>query len=476
MKSSDAPPRGTSTKPHNDRRANAQGKSPARAAPAGFAARQLAKRVLAAVIDKRRPFEEALEVALADGSPSIDARDRAFARLIIATVLRRHGELAAVLKSFLAKPLPESRGDLSLILLSAAAQLLILETPPHAAISMAVDQCHADPHARHFAGLANAVLRRVATEGPTRLAGLDAVELNIPAWMLKRWRSHYGPEMARQIGQACLREAPLDISLKSAPDDGPDDWAARLSGHLLPTGSIRLAAAGRIEDLPGFAEGAWWVQDAAAALPARLFGNVAGLEIADLCAAPGGKTAELVAAGARVTAIEQSAERAGRLEDNLQRLHLEARIVVTDAISWQPERLYDGVLLDAPCTSTGTLRRHPDILHLKRAADVAQLAALQSRLLDNAARLVKPSGLLVYCTCSLEPEEGEHQIASFLARTPDFVRVPLVASEHGIAAEWITPEGDLRTLPVHMPHAEARLSGMDGFFASRLRRCARPEH
>ncbi len=465
MTATGAPPRGKSNNPQSDRKSHSKGRGPARPAPAGFAARQLAARVIGSVIEQRRPFEDALARASAETS-DIEPRDRAFARLIISTVLRRHGELTAVLKTFLTKPLPDSRGELWPILLSASAQLVMLETPPHAAISMAVDQCHADPHARHFAGLANAVLRRVATEGPKILAGLDAVTLNIPAWMLKRWSAHYGPERARQIGQACLREAPLDISFKSSPDG----WAERLSARLLPTGSIRLAAGGRIEDLPGYAEGSWWIQDAAAALPARLLGDVTGLDVADLCAAPGGKTAELVSAGAHVTAVEQSADRAERLKENLKRLALDAGVVVADATAWQPGRLFDAVLLDAPCTSTGTLRRHPDILHLKRIADVAQLAALQTKLLDSAARLVKPGGLLVYCTCSLEPEEGEHQIRGFLMRSNAFERVPLTNGEHGMAAEWISPDGDLRTLPTHLPHADPLLSGMDGFFACRLRR------
>lgn len=471
MTATGAPPRGKSAKAPGGGRPPRQGQGPnagrtAGPPSAGLAARQLAVRVIAAVIEQHRPLEEALASASRGENDGLEARDRAFARLIIATAVRRHGELGAVLKTFLAKPLPERRGALWPILLSAAAQLLMLETPPHAAISMAVDQCRADPHAQHFTGLANAVLRRVATEGSAILAVLDAVASNIPPWMLKRWREHYGHDLAHRIAEACLREAPLDISCKSAPEA----WAKRLSGLALPTGSIRLAAAGRIEDLAGYAEGAWWVQDAAAALPARLFGAVAGLDVADLCAAPGGKTAELAAGGARVTSVEQSGERAKRLTENLARLSLNAEIVVADAAAWQPGRTFDAVLLDAPCTSTGTIRRHPDILHLKRETDVAQLAEIQARLIANAAGLVKPGGLFVYCTCSLEPEEGEGQISTFLDRSSGFERVPLTAGESGLAAEWISKAGDLRTLPVHLPHADPAFSGMDGFFACRLRR------
>jgi 16S rRNA (cytosine967-C5)-methyltransferase len=235
---------------------------------------------------------------------------------------------------------------------------------------------------------------------------------------------------------------------------------------------VRLEAGGRIEDLEGYSEGAWWVQDAAAALPARLLGNVEGLAVADLCAAPGGKTAELVAAGAAVTAVDVSEARLARLRSNLERLNLKAELVAADAADWKPNRSFDAVLLDAPCTSTGIIRRHPDILRLKHPGDVAALAEAQLRLLDNAARLVRPGGALVYCTCSLEPEEGPEQIARFLARTPGLVRLPIRAGEAGVEAEWLTPEGDLRTFPFHMPHERPQLSGMDGFYAARLTRSA----
>ena len=437
-----------------------------RSAP-GFDARQLAVRVISSVLDDRRPFEEAFDKALQiESLAALEPRDRAFARLIVATVLRRRGEFEAVLKPLIDKPLPERRGRLSSILLSATAQLLALDTPPHAAISLAVDQCRTDRDARRFDKLVNAVLRRVATEGPATLKSLDGAALNVPGWMSRRWRTHYGETDARRIAECSLIEAPLDLSVKS----DAVVWATRLNGVVLPTGSVRLSGGGRIEDLPGYAEGTWWVQDAAAALPARLFGDVTGLEIADLCAAPGGKTAELAAAGAKVTAVDQYSDRLVRTRENLKRLSLRADVIQADVSEWAPGRTFDGVLLDAPCTSTGTIRRHPDILHLKREADVATLARLQSRLLYNAGRLVKPGGLLIYCTCSLEPEEGEAQIAGFLARTPGFAIEPLSPGESGIDAAWITDTGHLRTLPLHLQSATADHGGMDGFFAARLRR------
>lgn len=431
----------------------------------GLAARQLAVVLISAVMNERRALDDALAVSLSSRTfADIETRDRGFARLIAATVLRRHGELSAVVQTFLDKPLPERRGRLMPILMSAAAQLLLLGTPPHAAISQAVDQCRLDRDAQRFDKLTNAVLRRVAEKGAGVLATLNAVELNVPAWLLRRWQSEYGMETARAIAATSLREAPLDLSLKSP---GAGD---ALGGIILPTGSVRLDAHGRIEDLPGYDHGDWWVQDAAAALPARLLGDVAGLDVADLCCAPGGKTAELAAAGARVTSVEVSNSRLKRVEENLKRLQLEATLIAADATAWAPGRTFDAVLLDAPCTATGTIRRHPDILHLKRETDIAALAEVQRRLLDNAARLVKTGGTLVFCTCSLEPEEGIAQVEGFLGRRPEFSRSPIQAGEAGIAAEWVTAGGDLRTLPTHLALEKPELSGMDGFFAARLRR------
>lgn len=431
------------------------------AAPAGLPAREAAVRLIAAVLDEGHSFDAAVAKELK--ATSLPPRDRALARLIAATVLRRLGELEAVLQSFLEKPLPK-RGRLWPILLSGAAQLLFLATPPHAAVGLAVEQARADRLARRYDKLVNALLRRVAREGAAVLEGRDAVRLDIPEWLFKRWVATYGGSDARRIAQASLTEAPLDLSVKSAPEG----WAKRLGGFTLPTDTVRLSAGGRIEDLDGYADGAWWVQDAAAALPARLLGRVAGRSVADLCAAPGGKTAQLAAAGADVTAVDLAEARLTRLRANLARLQFNAHIIEADAATWAPGRTFDAVLLDAPCTSTGTIRRHPDILRLKRADDVAALAGLQARLLDNAVRLVAPGGTLIYCTCSLEPEEGVQQIEALLARAPLFARAPIAPGECGIPAEWITPEGDLRTLPFHLPLDRPELSGLDGFYAARL--------
>ena len=435
--------------------------------PPGYQPRAASVRIIAAVLQQRRALDDAVELAFAAaGAGGMEARDRGFARAIAMTVLRRQGELEAVVNTFLGKPLPERTGLLWPILLGASAQLLCLETPPHAAISLAVDQARADTQARRFDRLVNAVLRKVATEGPERLKSLDGARLNIPAWLWARWEAAYGADTARAIASASLTEPALDLSVKS----DPAGWAARLGGVALATGSVRVKAHGRIEELDGYAGGEWWVQDAAAALPGRLLGDVAGRAVADLCAAPGGKTAELAAAGAKVTAVELSGVRLVRLRENLARLKLSADVVEADAATWAPGRTFDAVLLDAPCTATGTIRRHPDILRLKRDRDIAQLAALQTKLLANAARLVSPGGVLVYCSCSLEPEEGANQITAFLGANPGFTREAVQASEIGGLDEAITPDGDLRTLPFHLANDDPALSGLDGFFAARLRR------
>ncbi|MFM1815252.1 MAG: hypothetical protein RLZ98_1947 [Pseudomonadota bacterium] len=437
--------------------------------PAGYGAREFAVRLIHDVIQRGILFDETLSRWGSDERfGKLEPRDRAFARLLSATALRRHGQIADVLRRFIEKPLPEARGRLTAILHAAAAHLLFLEGAPHAVINLAVEQCKRDRQAARFAKLANAVLRRAANEGPAIVAAQDAAALNVPRWLLERWSETYGAELAREIATASLREAALDLSVKT----DPAAWAQKLGATLLATGSLRLAGAGQIEALAGYAEGAWWVQDAAAALPARLIGDVRGLEIADLCAAPGGKTAELVAARAVVTAVDSSAARLGRLASNLARLGLEAELVEADAARWDPGRLFDAVLLDAPCTATGTIRRHPDLLHLKSADDIPRLAELQAQLLERAARLVKPGGRLVYCTCSLEPEEGPAQVTAFLDRHPDFQRLVPAPSVHGLDPAWLTAAGELRTLPCHMPLAPPLDGGMDGFYAALLQRSA----
>lgn len=448
-------------------------------------ARIAAAELLVAVMDRGRPLDE----ALAD-TPSFNAlegRDRAFARALVTAGLRRLGGLNAVLSRFLERPLPESATLARALLHLGAAQLLVLGTPAHAAVGETVEAATATRQARGFAKLMNAVLRRVAREGGDILAALPP-GADLPAWLYTRWRATYG-EDAPRIARALLTEPPLDLTVK----ENAAAWTERLNGVQTPTGSVRLlplagrglggegrvgapefadegatarpspAPQGRglVEQLPGFAEGAWWVQDAAAALPARMLGDVAGKRVLDLCAAPGGKTLQLAAAGARVTAVDKSPARLERLRANLARTKLEADVICADALTFSAEP-FDAVLLDAPCTSTGTLRRHPDVAWLRRPTDVRALADMQSRLIASAAALLKPGAPLVYAVCSLEPEEGPGVVAEALRN--GWGRAPLHRGDMPGADMFLTDAGDLHTHPAHWPE----IGGLDGFYAARL--------
>ncbi len=427
----------------------------------GFAVRRLAADIVEGVLRRHRALDELIE---ASGElATFDDRDRSLTRALVGTVLRRLGTLRHLLGVLLERGLPPQAPRVETTLLIGAAQILFLEVPDHAAVDLAVRLAQADRHAARFSGLVNAVLRHVAREGAARLAALDTATLDTPAWLMARWTETYGAAAAHAVAAANSREPALDLTVKS----DAAGWAAKLNGRVLPTGSVRTIAHGAVTALPGFAEGAWWVQDAAAALPVHFFGDVHGRRVADLCAAPGGKTAQLAAAGAVVTAVDRAPARLRRLRDNLARLALQADLVCADAVEWTAEP-FDAVLLDAPCSSTGTIRRHPDVAWLKSAADITKLAGVQRRLLDRAVALVKPGGTLIYCTCSLEREENENIVADLLARDDSVRRVPLAAADVFGRHEFITANGDLRTLPCHFPDADSRLAGLDGFYAARL--------
>lgn len=389
----------------------------------------------------------------------LEGRDRAFARLLLATALRRLGQIDALLDHCLEKPLVPNAWVVRDILRLSAVQLLFLDTPAHAAVNSGVALVRAAGW-DGLAGLANAVLRRIAREGRTLAADQDASLLNTPAWLWNAWKSAYGEAETRAIAAAHLAEVPLDLTVKS----DPEGWAVRLGGDMLPSGTVRCRDAGAVENLPGYAEGEWWVQDFAAAIPARLLGEVAGERVVDLCAAPGGKTAQLVAAGAQVTALDRSARRMRRLTENLIRLGYQADTAVAEADAWVPPGPVDAVLLDAPCSATGTIRRHPDAPYLKKPEDIVVFTATQDRLLAAALNLLPARGRLVYAVCSLQPEEGPQRIAALLGAGAPVRRVPITPDEVGGLAELIAPEGDLRTFPFHL----AERGGMDAFFAARL--------
>ncbi len=431
--------------------------------PPGMTARVAAARAVAEAVTHVRPLDERFAADLSLRGAGVDPRDAALARSIATVALRRLGTIRRALAERLDKGMPKRSGMLEWTLVVAAAQILFLDAPDHAAVDLAVRAARADMASAPFAGLANAVLRGIAREREAILAASDPLDDDTPPWLAARWRATYGDATARAIAAAHRAEPTLDISVKS----DPAGWAKRLGGLVLPTGSVRLDSHQAVVDLDGYAEGEWWVQDAAAALPARLLNARAGMRVADLCAAPGGKAMELAAAGASVTTIDRSAERLKMLAANFERLKLHSEVVVADALNFDAPP-FDAVLLDAPCTATGTIRRHPDVAWIKRPSDLAQLVRLQAQLLDKAIALTKPGGVLVYCTCSLEPEEGDAQVAALLRRNPDVRRLAVEANEIGGLAECLTPSGDLRTLPCHLWGEDPRRSGLDGFFAARL--------
>ena len=420
-------------------------------------ARQVALDLIGAVMRRKRSLDDAIEDNPAMAELSV--RDRAFARLLVATVLRRLGQIDALIADCLNTPLAPRAAIVHDVLRLGIAQLMFLRTPPHAAVATSVDLAHARGFLSHK-GLVNAVLRRLSVEGPERVERQDAARLNTPEWLWRSWCRAYGEELAHAIATAHLKEAPLDLTLRAEDEI----WCEKLGATKLPTGSLRRAAGGSVTALPGYAEGAWWIQDAAASLPVRLFNGITGRQVVDLCAAPGGKTAQLASAGAHVTAIDRSARRLDRLVTNLNRLGMPVSAVAADALTWRPDEPVDAVLLDAPCTATGAIRRHPDVPHLKQPEDVARLAVVQENLLRAAVEMLRPGGTLVYCTCSLEPEEGSERVEALLRSGAPIERQPLDPGEIAAPAEWVTSAGDLRTLPCHL----SEYDGLDGFYAARL--------
>jgi 16S rRNA (cytosine967-C5)-methyltransferase len=435
----------------------------------GLQARAAAAKILAAVVDRKLPLDGALDHE--HGNPAYKALqedDRALVRAILNTTLRHLPRIEAAIGSLLDSPLPDGARALQHVLSVAAAQILYLDVPDHAAVDIAVEQANNDPRSRRFAKLVNAVLRRLGREKADILRQIESIPA-MPAWFLERLEQAYGSDAARAISDSQLLPAAIDLSVKS----DAQAWAEKLNGVVLPTHGIRLATfEGGIPSLKGFEDGAWWVQDAAASIPAQLFGDLTGKRVADLCAAPGGKTAQLVLAGGTVTAVEQSENRIKRLRSNLDRLGLSAETVAADLTQYAPDELFDAILLDAPCSSTGTTRRHPDVLWTKGPDDIAKLAALQERLLRHALTLLKVGGTIVFSNCSLDPSEGEEVIARVLADTPAVERTAIDPKRWPGLEQAITSAGEFRTTPDMLAMPSGFAPGLDGFYAAVLRRVA----
>lgn len=439
----------------------ADGTKPRNAQGAGIVPRRAAVQLLSSIVDEGRSLDTGLE---SDDSPfgPLQPQDRSFARAIASMALRRRGQIQAALDGLMQRKLPARSGSMRAIMEVAAAQILFLDVPDHAAVSTALELADGDAKARHFKPLANGVLRNLARQREAILAAQDAPRQNTPDWLWRRWSEAFGDDAVRAIGETHLSEPPLDVTVKS----NASAWADRLGGVALPTGTVRLKARGRIEALAGYDEGSWWVQDFAAALPARLLGEVRGKRVLDLCAAPGGKTAQLASAGAIVTAVDIAESRMRRLKANLDRLDLEADCVVADATAFQSDVPYDAVLVDAPCSATGTIRRHPDIPWVKTEVDLGALIAAQRKLIANGISLARPGASIVFATCSLQPEEGKEQADWALAGHP-ISSSPIIAAETaGVEDHWVS-KGWLRTLPYFSPDLNVG-GGMDGFFAARF--------
>ena len=428
----------------------------------GLDARIAAAKILAAVVDRKTPLDGMLDAE--HGNPAFKAlseADRGLVRAILQSALRHLPRIEAILSSLLDSPLPEGARSLHHLFVVAAAQMLYLDVPDHSAVDLAVEQATRDPRNKRFAKLVNAVLRRLGREKQALLESVSSLPC-MPTWFLERLEAVYGQETARAISEAQSHPAAIDLTVKN----DPETWAARLNGLVLPTGSIRLAEfRGAIPLLDGFDEGEWWVQDAAAAIPAQLLGDVAGQRVADLCAAPGGKTAQLIQKGALVTAVEQSENRLERLKGNLSRLAMKCEFVRANLLDFRPEEPFDAILLDAPCSSTGTTRRHPDVLWTKGPADIAKLAQLQEKLLRHALTLLRPGGRIVFSNCSLDPSEGEEVVARILADRDGYQRAPVRAADWPGLEKAITPLGEFRTTPAMLPAKVGFLGGLDGFYA-----------
>lgn len=425
-------------------------------------ARYVAARSLQAVLEQGLPLDQAMaEISL---FKQLEGRDRAFARLIAATTLRRLGQIDAVLKPFLKRtPSPYARA----VLRTGAAQILFLETPPHAAVGAGVALLKRSKKTVAMAGMANAVLRRVSEQGAELLSQTEKLD-NLPVWLRDSWVKSYGEAACTEMVNILSLEPPLDISVK----ENPQLWTEKLDATLLPGGTVRRQKIGDVTQIPGFKGGDWWAQDFSASLPVKLLGDISKARILDMCAAPGGKTLQLAAAGAKVVALDKNTSRIGFIRENLARTKLQAEIVAADGSNWRdPENPsgggFDHVLLDAPCTATGTFRRRPDVLRRKRPVDVDHLVRVQERLFLASARHVKPGGMLIYCACSLQTREGEEQVAKFLKNRSDFRLIPILEDEVFGLREAITKSGCVRLLPGILGDK----GGVDGFFIARFTRC-----
>ena len=431
----------------------------------GVQSRLVATTLLTRIIDDGRNLD-----ALCDRNHGIkpfvalEDRDQSLARAIAVTALRNRNRIEFILKRLMKRPPAKKARFLIHSLHIASAQILFMDVPARAAVNIAVSTIGNDKRTKRFRQLTNAVLRRMAREKEVLLEESRNVS-PFPDWFAKRLRSDYGRDNVARMAALMQHGASVDISVKS----NAEKWAEKLGGFVLPTGSIRLKSTTRISDLPGYEEGEWWVQDAAAAIPAKLINAGKGAEVLELCAAPGGKTAQLANWGYKVTALDISETRLERLKINLERLKFNVTTIQADILDWEPDDLFDAVLLDTPCSSTGTLRRHPDVLWSKSSEDIADLAELQFALLNRAITFVKPGGSIVFSNCSLLKQEGEDLLARIVRSSGDIALSRIGSEEVPGISEMVNGQGALRSMPFHLPNEKfPEFGGVDGFFACRL--------
>ncbi|AHC73459.1 ribosomal RNA small subunit methyltransferase B [Candidatus Endolissoclinum faulkneri L5] len=421
------------------------------------APRKVAFDLLRAVLVKKMRLSDAL--INHSGNAKLSDRDRNFARSLVANSLRRLGHIDQVINSCLKRPLPRQASIVRDVLRIAATELLILNIPPYATIHSAVNLVRSQGEDQ-FTTLTNAVLRRIDREARGVINTLPAFQA-LPKWLTKILRQTYGEDIAMAMVMAMQQESiMLDITVKT----NPAYWAKTLGAKILPTGTLRRKIDSRIDALLGFNEGAWWVQNTAAAIPVQLLGDVRGKTVIDLCAAPGGKTAQLAARLANVIAVDQLPKRVKQINNNLDRLQLAAKCIIADATKWRPQFQIDALLLDAPCSATGLIQRHPDIPWLKSQGNISKMAIIQDQLLNAAFSMVKPGGIIIFSTCSLLREEGSERIEALFSRNPYITRKPITSNEIGGLSELINEDGDLLTRPDHLAH----YGGIDGFYACRL--------
>ena len=419
-------------------------------------ARSLALDILDDVFGQGRTIDESMEMRAYE--QGISLIDKAFAYRLASEVTRRKGVIDALLVTFLTKPLKPSQQRVYHALMLGVVQLCVLDTPAHAAVHETV-QVIADSSFAPLKGLVNAILQSILRKAPECKQQIKDVKNALPVWIAERWQTHYGTAFCNDVSQMLMQKPPLDIAVKS----DVAAWAEKLEGVVLEGNIIRIAREVKVEELPGYKDGAWWVQDVGATLAGVALGDVSGKHVVDLCAAPGGKTAQLLARGAKVAAVDSSIKRMERFKSNMSRLGYSPEVLVADIRKWTPPAKYDAVLLDAPCSATGTLRKHPEVLWIRQKADVAKMAVLQRECL-HAVLVWLPAGVpLVYTVCSLEPEEGELLVTDVLTYHKGVSIEPLKLEGSAFAGA-AQPDGSVRLLPTHF----AAQGGNDGFYVARL--------